>query len=461
MIAPSGSLIDKVEIRIYRQQGRVESLLTGYQAAHEFMLHYGKKIRLDSGEKVQVLVRFESPYYASEPSITLSSESDYLQLVLQENTLTLAAFGALIALALYNLFIFEITRDRAHLYYALYLFCYFVAWALTFHLPAELFGWHELRWHYLPFFLLPVFNTLFYIEFLQLKKNFPRLAVASRVNFVLPLLLLPSCYFALSLAHTLATIVIGIWLMLALCCGVVCMRAGFRPAGYFVLAFVALLVPAMLILPANLGLIPDLVDNSELLTLLGGTLDALLLAFALAYKIKLLQTEKNAALEQTNRTLAMAHTDHLTGIANRQAFDLAVKAVFRTYANASDGSALMLLLLDLDGLKALNDQAGHLQGDRLLRSLADALKALEQQGLTVYRLGGDEFTILAQQAHEAKLHQDLARIERELREAGFAMAGISYGCAYASQSHTITEMLRQADAAMYRHKLSRRINQRS
>lgn len=456
IVNPSGTLIDHVEVRLYPDNGHDQGFVTGYQAKHDYMLHYGKAVHLPAGMGARLLIRFESPYYASAPSFELYDEPDYQQLVLSENVWMLAAFGALLTLALYNLFIFTITRDRTFFYYAAYLVAYFLGWAFTFHVPSELFGLYNLNLHYIPFFLLPVLNTLFYMEFLQLKTQFPRLAAISRINFILPLALIPSCFIALPYAHMLATLTISIWLIIALVSGIASLRSGFRPARYFVLAFIALLVPGAIILPANVGLIPDLVRNAELLTLLGGTLDAILLAFALADKIRILSSEKDLALKRLSKMLDLARTDHLTRIANRHAFDQAFEEAFERQVAVDDAEPLMLVLIDLDGLKRINDKYGHSRGDELLCAFATALARIEGEGITVYRLGGDEFTILARNMNEETMCNTIADLEVQLRERGFDEAGISYGIAFTSESESPNDMLTRADRRMYEFKTARR-----
>lgn len=456
VLNPSGTLIEHVEARLYRQDGTKQRLITGYQAEHDHMLHYGKAIHLEKGSRAHLLIRFDSPYFASAPSFEVLKAPEFQQLVFTENVLIIAAFGALLTLALYNLFIFAITRDRTFAYYASYLVAYFLGWAFTFHVPADLFGLRNLHLHYIPFFLLPVLNTLFYMEFLQLKTHFPRLAAISRINFILPLALLPSCFIALPYAHMLATLVITIWLVIALVSGIASLRSGFRPARYFVLAFLALLVPGAIILPANVGLIPDLVRNAELLTLLGGTLDAILLAFALADKIRVLSAEKDLALERLSKMLDVARTDHLTRIANRHAFDQAFEQAFVHTESTDDPEQAMLVLIDLDGLKRINDQYGHSRGDELLCAFATALARLEVDDITVYRLGGDEFTILAHKRNEEFMRISITELETQLRERGFKEAGISYGIAFANESDSPNDMLTRADRRMYEFKTARR-----
>ncbi len=255
----------------------------------------------------------------------------------------------------------------------------------------------------------------------------------------------------------LATVAISLWLFIALACGIVALRSGFRPARYFVLAFMALLIPGLIILPANVGLMPSLVPNPELFTLLGGTLDAILLAFALADKIRRLAGEKDHALQRFYSMMKVARTDHLTGILNRHAFDLDLAEKVLEQKPDTD-CELILFLIDLDGLKKINDKYGHARGDELLCLFTRELEKLANPGVSFYRLGGDEFTILANRDEETCLCNGLKRIEKNLWQAGFSETGVSFGVAYAGSSMSLNDMYTQADKLMYEHKLSRRPN---
>ncbi|WP_082488903.1 hybrid sensor histidine kinase/response regulator [Duganella sp. Leaf61] len=306
VIDPNDTLIDVVDIYLYQPDGTVRLLTTGYRQPHDYLLHYGKDVQLEPGKSYPVLIRFSSPYYARTPMFTALPRSEYQRLVARENVMIIGSIGALLALTVFNFFIYSITRDRSSLYYSLYVLCYAVAWGMTFHLSADMFDWHDLHWHYVPFFLLPVISTLFYTSFLRLRETAPRLFLLSRVNIVLPLLTLPSCFLALSYAHTIATVVIAIWVSMALVTGIVVWRRGYQPARFFVLGFLALLLPSLVILPANVGLIPALVTNAQLFTLLGGTLDGVLLAFALADQIRLLRNTLEQRVQERTAELTEA-----------------------------------------------------------------------------------------------------------------------------------------------------------
>jgi diguanylate cyclase (GGDEF)-like protein len=453
---PYGTLIDALDVRIYGSNGSLQNFKTGYLRHLPYTLHYGNDISLEPNISYQIVARFSSPYYASQPGFRVMPQETYQHHVLVENVLTLGTLGALICLGLYNFFIYLSTRDLSLFYYALYLGVTCLGWAFTFHIPTALFGWHALGWHYVWFFLIPITNTLFYLRFLQVSSWSPWLARLSQANIVLSCLLLPSCIFAISYMHTLATVVISIQLILAIICGVQSWRRGFRAARYFVFAFVALLIPGSLILPANVGLIPDLVENADLLTLLGSTLDGLLLAFALAERIRGLQRERDDSFTRATQALALANTDAMTGIGNRHAFDSAMQLMYNNVNTRTEPDQLLLVLIDLDGLKSINDQYGHARGDELLRRFAQSLKKLENDGISSYRLGGDEFTLIAQKRQEAALKTSIVRIETALQADGFPDFGVSLGIAYGSEHPHPTEVISRADARMYQHKATRK-----
>jgi diguanylate cyclase (GGDEF)-like protein len=347
-------------------------------------------------------------------------------------------------------------RDKALLYYAIYLLTATISWGLTLHVASDWMGWRGLPWHYIAFFLGAIFNTMFFLEFLRLKEHAPRLAWVARGNLFVALALTPVCFISVAYAHLLATAVISVTLTVALISGMIRLGQGFLPARYFLAAFFALLLPAILILPANFGLVPSVMRNIELFTLLGATTDAVLLAFALADKIRLLGREKDNYLQQLNDALTQASTDSLTGIGNRHAFDRALSRMTHDPDDATAAQRVMLVMIDLDGLKRINDQRGHTHGDSLLRECALGLSALKSDNMGVFRLGGDEFAVLGERHQEDVVRHTLAVVERKLREAGYPDAGISYGIAFGSEINSGSQLLMHADARMYLHKTAKR-----
>ncbi|MGY1636450.1 putative bifunctional diguanylate cyclase/phosphodiesterase [Geodermatophilus sp. SYSU D00742] len=162
-------------------------------------------------------------------------------------------------------------------------------------------------------------------------------------------------------------------------------------------------------------------------------------------------TERTGTQRELER---LAYTDFLTGLPNRARFMTAL----RTALAAPDPGCL--LLVDLDGFKAVNDVAGHDAGDRLLCEVADRLRAAARDGDVVARLGGDEFAVLVRAGREEatalaeRLVVLLDRDHRPVSPAGGTDGGLvfrvsgSVGVAALRPGEEPTEGVRRADLAL-------------
>ena len=158
-----------------------------------------------------------------------------------------------------------------------------------------------------------------------------------------------------------------------------------------------------------------------------------------------------ARVEQDRRTRHEADTDPLTGLANRRALERTLDAALsRAGARAR---SVGLLMLDLDGFKAINDTRGHAAGDAALREVAARLRRCVRERDLVARLGGDEFVIvLTDLDHAARAVADLVDRVRDGLAAPFAEQELkaAIGVAlYPSEGATAADLLAHADRAMY------------
>jgi len=191
-----------------------------------------------------------------------------------------------------------------------------------------------------------------------------------------------------------------------------------------------------------------------LIDALGATVGIIYLGLRRSYKA-LLNTPAmfddavRVAAEQQLREVAF--TDVLTGIPNRAAYQLHADGL------AGAGRSVAVLFIDLDGFKSINDQHGHDAGDRLLRDVAQRLHAGLGDGEAVLRLGGDEFVLIAVGCEPASAD---ALVERTMstiagpflvRDGTVAIAA-SIGLATGPAGTGIDQLVRHADAAMYRVK---------
>ncbi len=150
----------------------------------------------------------------------------------------------------------------------------------------------------------------------------------------------------------------------------------------------------------------------------------------------------------------MAHHDALTQLPNRVLFALELNEALHR-ANRH-GSLLCLMFIDLDNFKTINDSLGHAAGDDLLKTVAVRLKGCLRECDVVARQGGDEFTVLLDGLREARdaarvAEKFIAELARPIHLAGhdlFVTASIGISC-YPEDGHEASDLLRNADTAMY------------
>jgi diguanylate cyclase (GGDEF)-like protein len=160
-------------------------------------------------------------------------------------------------------------------------------------------------------------------------------------------------------------------------------------------------------------------------------------------------------LAQHRLLVATSMTDALTGIPNRRQLKADLDQGLK---QASRDRPLLLMLFDLNGFKAYNDSFGHPAGDALLIRLAKALEqAMTEHGGCAYRLGGDEFCVLAA-VDPDNTTPIVAAASQALSEhgGGFSISA-SYGAILLPQeSQDVTEAMRLVDQRMYAQKTSAR-----
>jgi diguanylate cyclase (GGDEF)-like protein len=167
--------------------------------------------------------------------------------------------------------------------------------------------------------------------------------------------------------------------------------------------------------------------------------------------------------ERVERQLRHASRhDPLTGLPNRSFFTERLgQAVSR--ARGAQGYLFALIFLDLDHFKVVNDSVGHHAGDELLVAVARRLEGCLRGGDMVARLGGDEFALLLERVEDGS---DAAHVAERIQEALSAPVNVggydlfttaSLGIVLSSSAHEQPEhLLRSADMAMYRAKMSGR-----
>ncbi len=188
-----------------------------------------------------------------------------------------------------------------------------------------------------------------------------------------------------------------------------------------------------------------LIDNS---TLLAMTVEAVLSSLAIAYRISLLSRERDEAREQEIAARLLADTDPLTGLLNRRAF--LAQAIGRAHDQ-------LLLVLDIDHFKRVNETIGHDGGDEVLRVVARALRAAVPPHALVARIGGEEFAIVVPAADALRPGAVLERLRAERMPFDVAVTASIGTCTGPLARETDWKLLyRQADRALFAAKAAGR-----
>ncbi len=175
--------------------------------------------------------------------------------------------------------------------------------------------------------------------------------------------------------------------------------------------------------------------------------------------------ERTQALAAANSKLeALSNSDGLTGIANRRYFDLMLTQEWKRAQRT--GEHLALLMVDVDLFKDYNDRYGHVAGDGCLQALAHALElGGRRAGELVARYGGEEFAVLLPNTSGPEAMDAARRIQQAIWSLKLAHAEtrpgivtVSLGAAslVPSREHTPEDLVRIADAALYRAKAAGR-----
>ncbi|WP_433796850.1 diguanylate cyclase domain-containing protein [Actinoplanes sp. CA-252034] len=165
--------------------------------------------------------------------------------------------------------------------------------------------------------------------------------------------------------------------------------------------------------------------------------------------------------DQQQRLEREAQSDRLTGLPNRSSFVASLEAALAR--RRTEARPAVVLFLDLDGFKQVNDSMGHHTGDRLLVCVADRLRHCLRREDVVGRFGGDEFLVLLDDLSAGAELDDV--VERITTSIGSPFklgdhtvhVGVSIGTAECGPTTTVDQLLQEADRSMYRAKGAGRI----
>jgi diguanylate cyclase (GGDEF)-like protein len=249
----------------------------------------------------------------------------------------------------------------------------------------------------------------------------------------------------------IATLLLGLF-----AAGIASWRSGNVAARYYCLGIAGVVAGLLIGIAGRYGAIPP-TAMTRVAPGIGVAWGAIVLAIALADRIRLLSAQTEALEGERDAMAAAAMRDALTGIANRGAFDRRLVEEWRRGARTR--SRLAIVLIDVDRFKAYNDRYGHLRGDRVLTRVAHTIaETVRRPEDFVARYGGEEFVVVLPGCSR----ENAARIADGLRRSVHALAiphdkseltqvTISAGVASAIPRHDLdpATLVAAADRALY------------
>lgn len=410
-------------------------------------------IALSTAELPQTIyIRFYDQAGSVFP-LELLNSSTFEQKRLQENLIFGAIFGIIIGLFFYNLTLYVQLRDSSYLWYV-----FTMAAALVLLLEGTGIG-PQMLWPSIPhpWYLNRVSTAamwgfsliMFSLYFLQLRDHLPwtfRVLVFILVAHAAVYVLHAGGFtqYAAIVSNTFALISIPLLLVAAIWR----FRQGFYPALFFTLAQSVMLLAALLMVMRQLALVkPEQIVSYWFPAAVA--LEAILFSLALAHRIGELKSQRYAAIMD-------AYHDSLTGALNR-------RGMMNQLSKLRGTQGYCLVLIDLDGFKAINDNCGHDVGDTVLQYVAKRVSNAVRSGQGwVVRFGGDEFGILIPNkltAIQAFCERVRVAIEAPMHINGQLInVGASIGWHCADKMTEFEPVYRMADQAMYQNKQQRRLN---
>lgn len=449
----------------------------------------------DAKERKDVFIKIESTY-SIFGEIKIKSPMQYENDTKFTNNLFIFYLGAILIIALYNLFIYFYLKEKVYLYY--------VGYVLSFTLWAVLYRGFILRYIDMNTYdflqiILPIFFimfTLFSQSLLETKKYLPSmhkiLNIFISILIVNVIWVMISLYSGFNFMNFVVTLLIPILVFTA----ITLYRKGHKTALIYIIALLIYFMGISMINLVVLGVMPYTSFTSNFV-LLGSFIEIILFSLLLAYKISTLKKEKITSQENLliqkdtesirlsqmveektielsvlNNQLAdellkkeelekilmmQASTDSLTGILNRRAFfDECIKVVETSKRYKND---LSFLIIDIDFFKEINDTYGHLNGDIVLMDLVKIIENTIRSTDIFGRIGGEEFAVLMPETKQSdainlaeRIRHNISKHESVL-DSHTVNVTVSIGLSYLTKEDSIIQtVLRRADLALFKAK---------
>ena len=429
------------------------------------------RIDLDSNQTKTIYMKYHSFAYQYFKLLLYDEDSSKKAMINDRLDIALLV-GFLLTLALYNMLLYLSSGYRENLYYSLFLTSAAIWNSLLYGLLASLFhiyGDKAYQLH-LVAMTLAVFLVLFLMNLFDTKKNYKTehkfltsVALLNLANLILGIFDILKAMEIFSIL-TIYTIVVFFWVSISV------YKKGNGLARLFLMGHSFFTLFSTIGVAFFLGAV-EFNYITRHATGMGYSIEALMLAYIITYKIKLLENKKEELLttleykveERTKELRHLASVDPMTNLYNRRYFTEISESILDLAKRNKTETAIMLL--DIDHFKNVNDTYGHKVGDDALNKLSNILKDISREHDIVARWGGEEFVILLPEtdidavlAISEKIRAEVESFTIALDNGNVLNLRVSIGISQVNhyEDMALEASIHRADKALYEAKTSGR-----
>lgn len=415
-------------------------------------------------ESKTIYIDQKSPAFQFYNYLILSQKESIRHLI-YEKVDSVLIVGLLLALSLYNFFIYISSKYREYLYYSLYLlsstlWIFYVYGSMAHYF--QIYGEIPLRFNF-GIMLAPLFLSLFIQTLFKTKTDYKiehtllqSIIALSLANALYGLIDFKSAVELLTISLSYA-LLIFMWISISL------LLKGDKLIKIFLYAHTLYLIFSTYSLLYYMGLV-DANYFSSHGTGVGVIIEALLLSYLVSHKFTIMQEQREQERLKQIELHLLASTDSMTKLYNRRYFNEISKKVLDIAKR--EQSRLSLLMIDIDNFKRVNDSYGHQFGDEVLIMLSRTLTESQRESDIICRYGGEEFVVLLPKSSL----QDATGIAQNIRKLIESLTTplpsnskefkftLSIGVAEVDKEHeeNLYATIKRADDALYQAKKSGR-----
>ena len=404
---------------------------------------------LEEQESGQLWMVVQAKHFATPVPLTFYSQQAFYLHQFRSNMATIGAIAIMLTLTVLALAIYVRTRQSLALTYAGYVGLHALGWAAAAGAINGVAAHAGLNLTYAGMHLFPfaiACASLFSSGLFNCTEQHPGLARVLRwLAIMVTLLGMVMLWLPFQLTFYLSHLVALVWVPLSLWIGMTMLSGEDFRAKYYLIGNLFYSASLVYYTASHSSLFSGL-PYPELAVVMALAVDCVCILFSLSEWLKIKQNE-------FNRVFYEARIDPLTRVGNRLLMQEKLTCLSETY---------LIMFIDFDGMKAINDSMGHKAGDRFLSEASRLMRKRIGPAGEVFRTGGDEFVWLIQGMTTDQLPETRRRLEcviAEIEKAlhiNWPMSGISFGVVTSRDGANASECLATADRKMYQHKAAKK-----